>query len=190
VTELYSPERLRASGVVGVPSPERYWYLLAVAGVFSIGAGVVVLAYPDPSLNVLCVILGVYLLVAGVLSIVVTVSDEDRSSAGMLLGIVALIAGIVVIRHPSQSLVAVALAIGLYFLVAGALDLARAIIGPRRLPALVRGVVLVAAGTVILSSPHITVTTLAVVAGISLCIHGAIQIGEAFVLRSWRGPAA
>src|SRR3954447_24693723 len=139
---MYSPQGIRAGGVVDLDSPARLWYLLLAAGVISVGVGVLVLAYPDPSLNVLCVILGIYLLVAGVLSIVVTFSDEDRSSAGMLLGILALIAGIVVIRHPSQSLVAVALAIGLYFLVAGALDLARAIIGPRRLPALVRGVVL------------------------------------------------
>ncbi len=185
MTEMYSPQGIRASGVVELESPERFWYLLLVAGVISVAVGVLVLAYPDPSLNALCVILGVYLLVGGVLMIVQTVSDRDRSALGILLGIFALIAGVVVIRHPSQSLVAVALAIGLWFLVAGALDLARAITGPRRLAALIRGVVLIAVATLILASPHITVSTLAVLAGIALCLHGAIQIAEAFILRSY-----
>src|SRR4051794_21696015 len=182
---MYSPQGIRAGGVVDLDSPARLWYLLLVAGVISVGVGVLVLAYPDPSLSVLCVILGIYLLVGGVLTIVQTVSDTDRGPTGILLGILALIAGVVVIRHPSQSLVAVALAIGLWFMVAGALDLARAITGPRRLPALISGIVLIAIAAWILSSPHITVTTLAVLAGIALCVHGLIQIAEAFILRSY-----
>jgi uncharacterized membrane protein HdeD (DUF308 family) len=181
---MYSPQGIRSGGVVQFDSPERFWYLLLIAGVISVAVGVLVLAYPSPSLNALCVILGIYLLVGGVLSIVATVSDADRGAGGVLLGILALIAGIVVIRHPSQSLVAVALAIGLWFLVAGALDLARAITGPRRLSALIRGTLLIAVACIILASPHITVTTLAVLAGIGLLIHGAIQIAEAFMLRS------
>jgi uncharacterized membrane protein HdeD (DUF308 family) len=185
MTEMYSPQGIRASGVVDLDSPARLWYLLLVAGVISVGVGVLVLAYPDPSLNVLCVIVGIYLLVGGVLAIVQTVSDADRGPTGILLGILALIAGVVVIRHPSQSLVAVALAIGLWFMVAGALDLARAITGPRRLAALVSGIVLIAIAAWILGSPHITVTTLAVLAGIALCVRGVIQIAEAFMLRSY-----
>jgi uncharacterized membrane protein HdeD (DUF308 family) len=185
MTEMYSPQGIRAAGVVDLESPARLWYLLLAEGVIGVGVGVLVLAYPDPSLNALSVILGIYLLVGGVLGIVQTVSDTDRGPTGILLGILALIAGVVVIRHPSQSLVAVALAIGLWFMVAGALDLARAITGPRRLAALIRGVALIAIAAWILGSPHITVTTLAVLAGIALCIQGAVQIAEAFILRSY-----
>jgi uncharacterized membrane protein HdeD (DUF308 family) len=185
MTEMYSSKGIRAGGVVQLDSPERFWYLLLVAGLISLAVGILVLAYPDPSLNALCVIVGVYLLVGGVLLIVQTVTDPGREAVGILLGILALIAGIVVIRHPSQSLVAVALAIGLWFMVAGALDLARALTGPRRLSALIRGVLLVAIAVLILGSPHITVTTLAVLAGIGLCVQGTIQIAEAFLLRSY-----
>jgi uncharacterized membrane protein HdeD (DUF308 family) len=185
---MYSPEGLRTSGVVELESPRRYWYLLLVAGVMSVVIGVLVLAYPR-SLEALCVILGIYLLAAGVLLIVQTVSDQERGAGGLLLGILSLIAGIVVIRHPSQSLVAVALAVGLYFLVVGALDLARAITGPRRLSALLHGIIGITAAVIILASPHIGVTTLAILAGIALCLHGAFQIVDAFALRG-HGPAA
>jgi uncharacterized membrane protein HdeD (DUF308 family) len=184
MTPAYSSDALRKPRVRGSSSPAEYWYLLVVAGVIAIGVGVLVLSHPSRSLNALAVILGIYLLAAGVLLIVRTASDEERGAGGLLLGILSLIAGVVVIRHPGQSIVVVSLSLGVYFLVAGALDLARAIIGPQRLIALVRGVVLVAAGTVITSSPEISVKTLALFTGIALCLQGAVQIGEGMVLRS------
>jgi len=164
--------------------PERRWYLFVVTGVVSLIVGVLVLAQPNISLKTLAVIAGIYLLLAGVVAIVRTVSDDERGAGGLLIGILALIAGVVVIRHPGESVVAMSLALGIYFLVAGALDLARAIVGPRRLFSLVRGVVLTAAGVIITSSPEISVKTLALLTGIALLLQGAIQIGEGLVMRS------
>ena len=190
MTEMYAPEAAERRDIVRVQSPESFWWLLILTGLISIGIGVVVLAHPSRSLKALCVLVGIYLFVAGVIEIVKTASDEDRGAGGILLGILALIAGVVVIRHPSQSLVAVSIAIGLFFLVDGALDLARAIMGPRRLLHLVRGALLLAAGIAILASPHITVKTLAILTGIALCLNGAFQIGEGFVLRRVRSRQA
>jgi uncharacterized membrane protein HdeD (DUF308 family) len=187
---MYAPEAAERRDIVRVQSPESFWWLLILTGLISIGIGVVVLAHPSRSLKALCVLVGIYLFVAGVIEIVKTASDEDRAAGGILLGILALIAGVVVIRHPSQSLVAVSIAIGLFFLVDGALDLARAIMGPRRLLHLVRGALLLAAGIAILASPHITVKTLAILTGIALCLNGAFQIGEGFVLRRVRSRQA
>jgi uncharacterized membrane protein HdeD (DUF308 family) len=184
MTQMYVPEEVDQRGMVGSQSPESFWWLLVLTGLISIGLGVVVLANPSASLETLCVLVGIYLFVAGVVAIVKTASDRSRDAVGILLGIVALIAGVVVIRHPSGSLVAVSLAIGLFFIVDGALDLARAIIGPRRLLHLVRGALLLAAGVVIVSSPHISVKTLAIIAGIALVLNGLFQISEGFLLRS------
>jgi uncharacterized membrane protein HdeD (DUF308 family) len=188
MTEVYLPEagarEHQARERSLVEQEAGYWYILAIAGLIAIGVGVLVLAQPARSLETLAVILGVYLLVAGALLIVRTASNEDRGVGGMFLGMVALIAGVIVIRHPGQSIVAVALTMGIYFVVAGALDLARAITGPGRLFSFVRGVLLVAAGCVIAASPEIRVKTLALVTGIALCLQGAVQIWEALVLRS------
>jgi uncharacterized membrane protein HdeD (DUF308 family) len=182
--QMYAREAVDQKGMVGSQSPESFWWLLLLTGLISIGLGVVVLTNPSRSLKALCVLVGIYLLVAGVVTIVKTARDRDREAVGILLGIVALIAGVVVIRHPSGSLVAVSLAIGLFFIIDGALDLAYAIIGPRRLLHLVRGGLLLAAGVVIVSSPHISVKTLAILTGIALCLNGLFQISEGFLLRS------
>ena len=160
------------------------WYLLVISGLIGMAVGVVVLVNPSRSLPTLAVILGIYLLVAGVFVMVRTVSDQERGATGLLLGILTLIAGVVVIRHPGQSIVAVALALGLYFIVTGALDLAQAITGPRRLVHLARAVVLLAAGIAITASPEIRVKTLALLTGIALGLEGASQIVEGLLLRS------
>ena len=157
------------------------WYLLVISGLIGMAVGVVVLVNPSRSLPTLAVILGIYLLVAGVFVMVRTVSDQERGATGLLLGILTLIAGVVVIRHPGQSIVAVALALGLYFIVTGALDLAQAITGPRRLVHLARAVVLLAAGIAITASPEIRVKTLALLTGIALGLEGP---------RNRRGSAA
>jgi uncharacterized membrane protein HdeD (DUF308 family) len=180
MAQMYVPEAVDQKGMVAEQAPESFWWLLLLTGLISLAIGVVV---PSRSLNALCVLVGIYLFIAGVMAIVGTVSDRDRGSIGILAGIVAIIAGVVVIRHPSQSLVAVSLAIGIFFLVDGALDLSRAIMGPSRLLHLLRGALLLAAGVVIVASPHITLKTLAILTGIALCVNGAIQIGEGFVLR-------
>ena len=172
------------SDAYSAETPELPWYLFVVTGVVGLIVGVLVLAQPSISLNTLAVIAGVYLLLAGVVAIVRTVSDDERGAGGLLVGILALIAGVVVIRHPGESVVAVSLALGIYFLVVGALALARAIVGPRRLFSLVRGVVLTAAGVIITSSPEISVKTLALLTGIALLLQGAVQICEGLMMRS------
>src|SRR5919204_5353136 len=100
MTQLYPSQAFRGRTGGEPEEAERYWYLLAVTGLISIAVGVLVLAHPSRSLKTLAVILGIYLLALGVLVMVRTVSNEERGAGGLLLGILMLIAGVVVIRHP------------------------------------------------------------------------------------------
>ena len=172
----------------------RYWYLLGISGLVSLVIGVLVIAYPDPSLKLLGVFLGIDLLIVGVLLIVRGVSsgpDPAAGPAGILLGTLALIAGLIVIRNPGESLVLLVLAFAIYLIVAGALALARGLVSrDGRATSLGRGVILVAAGTVIIAWPDISLTTLAVLAGIALILQGVVEIAEAFLVRSLRSGAA
>jgi uncharacterized membrane protein HdeD (DUF308 family) len=172
-----------------VSQPERYWYLFAVSGAISLVVGVLVLAYPDPSVRVLGVIIGIDLLAVGTMMIIRGLAGDvgESDAASTLLGTLALIAGIIVVRNPEKSLTFLVVAFGAYLIVTGALALAHAIIrSEHRGIALLRGVVLVGAGTVIVSWPDLSTKTLAILAGIALCLQGAIEIGEGFLLRSQR----
>jgi len=171
----------------------RVWYLFAISGVVSFVIGVLVLAYPDPSVKVLGVFLGIDLLIVGGVLIVRGAAKEAGPGEGpgaILLGTIALIAGLVVIRNPGKSLTLLAVAFAIYLVVAGAVTLGHGLVNRgRRWVTLGRGLVLVAVGTVILSWPDISLKALAVLAGIGLVLQGAIEVAEAFLLRSARRAA-
>jgi uncharacterized membrane protein HdeD (DUF308 family) len=180
---------------VDVDSPEakRSWYLFAISGVVSAIVGVLVLAYPDPSVELIGIFLGIDLLVVGALLLVHGASTPDAADglAGVMLGIPALIAGLVVIRNPNESLVLMVVAFAIYLIVYGAVVLSRGLLNrERRWPTLARGAVLTTAGTVILCWPDLDLDGLALLAGITLLLQGVAEVAEAFVLRSERPAAA
>ena len=163
------------------------WYLFAISGAISAVIGVLVLAYPSPSVKLLGVFLGVDLIAAGVLMIVHGASGRagDAGAAILLLGTLAVIAGLLVIRNPARSVVLLALAFAIYLIVAGAVALGRGIVHRNgRAVTLVKGGVLVAAGTVIISWPELSLKTLTVLIGIALILQGVVEIAESLALRS------
>ena len=164
----------------------RAWYLFAVSGVVSAVVGVLVLAYPSPSVKLLGIFLGIDLLVAGVLMIIRSSAGRtDETGPLVFLGALALIAGLIVIRNPTDSLVLLTVAFAVYLVVAGAVALGRGIaIRKGRGTRLIRGAVMVAAGTVIISWPDLSVKTFTVLTGIALVLQGVVEIAEAFALRA------
>jgi uncharacterized membrane protein HdeD (DUF308 family) len=189
-----APPAQQAGGDASAPPAnlERLWYLAAVSGVVSVVIGVLVLVYPDPSLKLLGVFLGIDLLLAAVVLIVRGARDQMEPLVAWLLGTLALIAGLLLIRNPGRSLTVLALAFAVWLVVAGALALGHGLVRREgRWATLARGAVSAAFGALIISSPDIGLKTLAVLAGISLVLQGLLELGEAFLLRSLRAaPAA
>jgi uncharacterized membrane protein HdeD (DUF308 family) len=170
----------------------RLWPLFVVAGVLSAAIGILVLAYPDPSVKLLGVFLGIDLLASGVLLIIRGLAgrsgDADTTGA-ILVGTLAVIAGVIVIRNPGESLALLAIAFGLFLIVAGAIALGQGLVHRQgRWGKLAKGGVLVAAGTVIVAWPDLSLTTLAVLAGISLILQGVAEIAEGMLVRSLSRP--
>ena len=166
----------------------KEWYLLTIAGAASFVIGVVVLAYPDPSLKLFGLFIGIDLLIAAVALIVrgVSIVSPDGTGQGtLLLGVLALIAGLVVIKNPGATLKVIAIVFAIWLVVAGAVSLGRAVSfrGHRMITAL-KGLVQIAVGVTILSWPEIGLATLTLLVGIGLCLQGAIEVGESFILRS------
>jgi len=162
-------------------APRGLWLLVGISGVVNLVIGVLVLAYPDPSIKLLGIFLGIDLLVVGGTCLV---AGAARGTIAIVVGVLALIAGLIVIRNPAESLLLLTLVFATYLIAAGALSVGRAFTHhDHRAPILIRGTLLIIAGTVIFAWPDLSLTTLAVLTGLSLLIHGAADIGEAFVLR-------
>ena len=111
--------------------------VLIIAGVLGTIAGILALVFPDMTLLALALIAGINLLLLGALSLVDAFSD-DGDTAGRVfaavLGLLGIIAGLVVMRRPGESLLAVLLVLGIWLVVTGIVDLVRAVAnaaGPR-----------------------------------------------------------
>ena len=86
----------------------------------SIVAGGIVLARPDHSLRALAVIIGIFILIDGVVELYWAIVHRVQSTAtAALLGILNVVVGVLLIRHPIAGVQAVALFIGIWLIAVG-----------------------------------------------------------------------
>jgi uncharacterized membrane protein HdeD (DUF308 family) len=176
----------------GLREISRAWWLAMLLGVVCMAAGVIVLAQPDVSLSTLAVIVGIFLLVDGIFAIVASFSRSTESRGPLaLLGVLSLIVGIVLVRHPFGGVVTLALFIGIWLVCVGVVRLIEALaIREGRGWNLLVALVEIAAGVVIVSSPDIGVKTLALLIGIAFILRGIGLCIVAWGLRDVRRAVA
>jgi uncharacterized membrane protein HdeD (DUF308 family) len=181
---------------VNVRPESTPWWCYAVTGLVSAGCGVAVLVWPDITLKVLAIIAGINILLLSALLIAGTIgSGEDTSKTlRIVVGVVGVIAGVVVIRHPANALLAIVLAVGIWLILTGLVDLIGAIIvtGERRGWRLLGGLADIVIGILIIALPKISLGTVAVLIGIGFIIRGVVLVVGAWRLRGERavsGPA-
>jgi uncharacterized membrane protein HdeD (DUF308 family) len=157
-------------------TPTWAWWLLLLVALCTLAVGVLLLVAPHRTLNTLAVIVGVYLLAIGAIWIGVAIGVREARGTALWRGALALIAGAIVIRHPSGSLTVLALAVGIFLLVAGVFELVAAVeYAERRGWRILEGVVDLAIGILIVSWPEFGLYTFAIVLGIALLVRGAIE---------------
>jgi uncharacterized membrane protein HdeD (DUF308 family) len=164
----------------------RAWWLLLVVGIASAVAGVILVTKPSNSLATLAVIFGIFLLVDGIVELIASFGHpaEGRVIA-VIVGLLGLVVGIILIRHPTHAVTAIGLLIGIWLIAAGVLRLLRAVAVPGLLQAVI-AVVEIVVGIVIVSNPHIGYATLAVLTGIWLILNGFGMIGLGLAVRKAR----
>lgn len=149
-------------------------WVFVILGLLCVVAGVIVLDDPQNSLATIAVVTGIFLVIDGIVDVVVSLlSGPDGRALRVLVGVIGIVVGIILIRHPIISVVAVAMFVGLWLIVAGAVRLSGAFDERRgRAWRLLVALVEIAAGIVIVSSPGIGVATLALFIGIALILRG------------------
>jgi len=150
------------------------WWLVALVGLLSIVAGVIIVVKPGDSLATLAVIAGIFLLLDGILELAESFMRTTRNRGVVaLFGAITAIVGVLLIRHPVGGVTAVALLIGLWLIVIGVIRFATAFdeYAHRGWYALA-GVIELIAGIAIVANPNIGFATLAILVGIGFIING------------------
>lgn len=170
----------------GEAEPKFAWWLFLLVGVISVVAGGILVAKPSHSLATLAVIFGIFLLIDGIVELVLSFGrDEGHRALAAILGLLAIVVGVLLIRHPTHAVSAIGLLIGIWLIAAGVLRLLRAGVTGGLLRVAI-AVLEIIAGIIVVSDPHIGYATLAILLGIWLIINGLAWIGLGFVVRTAR----
>ncbi|MGZ8177364.1 HdeD family acid-resistance protein [Williamsia sp. SKLECPSW1] len=170
------PDRLAAARA-------RLRGLLVSVAVLGIVMGIIALVWPGPTLLVVAVLFGISLIVTGAYRLSVAflapgLSTGVRAVFGVL-GLVILVAGVVCLADPAESLVLLAVVIGVGWIIQGVHDLVSHRVDTNGVPHWVMigsGVVSVLAGVVVITLPGLAISTFLVVGAILLIVVSAINL--------------
>jgi uncharacterized membrane protein HdeD (DUF308 family) len=170
--------KAQATGAVSV-DPGKWW-LVGILGLISIAAGILAIVYPGITLLVLGLIFGINLVMIGTVWVMLA-TTEEHSPGGrvlrMIVGFLGILAGLFCLVHPGQSVLALLLVVGFWFVMVGVADLARAMDEPDgRVISALLGTLSIAAGVIVVSDPDIGLETLALLAGIYFIARGTVEL--------------
>jgi uncharacterized membrane protein HdeD (DUF308 family) len=175
-------------GVVDDHAPGRFWWIPLVAGVLSVIIGVVALAYPGPTLLVVGILFGAYLAAWGTMLVVESVMTHGEPTfariLGVIVGLIAVLTGLILLVRPGESVVTAALVLGFWWTLSGVMQIVRGIaMSEGRTWNLVLGAIGLIAGIIILAQPEIGLVTLVWIVGFGLLFQGMVEIAAGWGVR-------
>ncbi len=165
------------------------WQVVLLTGIASLVLGVLVLVWPGASLFAAGILFGIYLLISGVFQLVSAFGTHKATSLRVLAfisGALSIVLGLFCFRGPMQSILLLALWIGIGWLIRG-ITQTLAAASDQNMPArgwqIFLGIVTFIAGIVLIDSPFRSVAVLTLVGGIWLVAVGVVEIITAIRMR-------
>ena len=168
---------------------QHLWKSALLSGILAVILGILALTWPGITIVVAAIFFGAYLLVTGFAQVLFAFSLHVSAGGRVLLfisGAAALILAVLCFRSLAQSILLLAIWIGVGFIFRGVATAVSAISDPtlpgRWWEIFIGGISLLA-GVVMLASPFQSIATLTVVVGIWLIVIGVFEVVSAFGIR-------
>ena len=176
------------SDVTLVPQKSDIWWVFLLQGFAGIIIGLMLITEPGATLVALTTVLGFYWLITGVLALVQVFVDRATPWIWSLLaGLVGILAGLFVLRHPLVAALTVptvlVIILGIQGLVIGAVQIIGGFKGGGIGP-FILGAINVLVGILLLGSPVAAALAVPLVFGVLLFIQGAGLMILAFRVRA------
>lgn len=172
------------------------WGAVLVGAIGMVGLGIALLVWPNASLTVVAILIGAALIVSGFVRLYEGFTAHSESggmrTAYVIIGLLAVVAGVYCLRHHALSLFLVAFVTGVYFIMHGIADIGLALTArvPARVLRGVLGVVSLAAGILMIAWPGITLVLLLTLVAAWLIFYGLVLAVMSFGLRrAGKAPA-
>jgi uncharacterized membrane protein HdeD (DUF308 family) len=168
---------------------QHLWKSALLSGILAVILGILVLAWPGPTIIVAAIIFGAYLLVSGIAQVIFAFALHVSAGGRVLLfisGAAALVLAVLAFRHFGDAVLLLAIWIGVGFIFRGVATAVSAISDPTlpgRAWEIFIGVISLLAGIVMLASPFESLAVLTLVVGIWLIVIGVFEVVSAFGIR-------
>jgi uncharacterized membrane protein HdeD (DUF308 family) len=169
---------------------QHLWKSALLSGILAVILGILVLTWPGKTIIVAAIIFGAYLLVTGFAQVIFAFSLHVSAGGRVLLfisGAASLILAVLCFRSLQDSILLLAIWIGIGFIFRGVATAVSAISDPtlpgRSWEIFIGGITLLA-GVIVLASPFESIATLTLVVGIWLIVIGVFEAVSAFGIRS------
>jgi uncharacterized membrane protein HdeD (DUF308 family) len=164
------------------------WWVFLLEGIAAIIFGILLITSPAATLVAFVIFLGFYWLFVGVLELVRVFVDRSVPWYwSLLIGVVGIIAGLIVLRHPLFAAIVLPTTIVVWLGVLGLVIGVFAIIGGFTgggIGSFIFGVINFVIGLILLGSPMVAALAVPLVFGILLLIEGVALIFWAFRVKS------
>lgn len=155
-----------------------------VSALCFIALGIVLVGWPEDSLNWICRLLGIVLLVSGVVFIISYLTKKKASTVlqyDLLIGVILALLGIWLLTNPAIIISFVQYIFGAILIIHGAIDIQgtfslRSGGSGRWYPALLFAIATIALGAIIILNPFASMSALVILIGISLIFDGITDI--------------
>ena len=169
----------------------RHWGWLLGFGILTLAAGLCAVIWPGITLLAAAIVFGVQLILAGIYRLGAAFASTDATGGTRvllaLLGVLSLIVGLYAVRHVLVTIVALALLLGIFWVVNGVIELFTAL-SHREMAGrgwrMFMGILSVIAGLILLAIPGISLITLVVLLSVWLIVLGLMEISLGLRLRS------
>jgi uncharacterized membrane protein HdeD (DUF308 family) len=176
-----------AAGVLGLAG--HAWPAVLAVALGMLAVGVMLLVWPGATLTVVAILLGAALVIGGIFRLAEGFTARHSSGAAragdVLIGIVAIVAGLFCLRHHDETIFLLAFLLGAFWIVHGVADLAVAATAgpiPGRGFRAVAGLFSIAAGAVVLFWPAISLVLLLTILAAWFLFYGVVLAALAFQL--------
>ncbi len=165
------------------------WKSVLLTGVLSVILGIMILAWPGPTIIVAAIFLGAYLLVTGASQVFHAFTLHISGGGRALLfisGAASLVLAVLCFKSIGNAVWLLAIWVGIGFIFRGVAEAASAIsdpFTPSRGWQIFLGVITLIAGVVVLAYPVSSLATLTLVIGIWLIVIGVFEIAASFGIR-------
>ncbi|MFF3611791.1 HdeD family acid-resistance protein [Streptomyces sp. NPDC002580] len=165
------------------------WTWLLGSALATLVPGILILIWPEETLHVLAVLLGLYLLVIGAFRFVSVFGHREQGNrfAALLISVLYVLAGVLCLRNPLQTIAALSLIVGVVWLVSGVLTAYTALASkdlPHRGFVLCAAAIGVIAGIVVLALPTESARALTRLLGLWMILIGLVELAVAFAWRA------